>query len=39
VILALETIGAALDPCGAPTATLDWLRAKSPKRRSTGARR
>jgi hypothetical protein len=26
VILALETIGAALDLCGAPEATLDWLR-------------
>lgn len=28
VILALETLGAALDLCGAPEATLRWLRAE-----------
>jgi hypothetical protein len=31
VILALETIGAALDLCGAPEATLDWLRTEIPQ--------
>jgi hypothetical protein len=31
VILALETIGAALDLCGAPQATLDWLRNQIPQ--------
>ena len=30
VILALETMDAALDLCGAPEATLDWLRAEIP---------
>lgn len=31
VILALETIGAALDLCGAPEATIDWLRTEIPQ--------
>jgi len=31
LILALETLGAALDLCGAPEAAGDWLRAPSPQ--------
>jgi hypothetical protein len=34
--MALETMGAALDLCGAAEATLDWLRADIPQKPFNG---